>query len=160
MVGLVGRFRKPKSPVVLGSPHKDDNIPHQTPATPLNPILRNFSYPISAAQNTQPSSFPIHSRQQQSTWDQLGEICNFSPESVSRAGQRTAGLEDPFFYKSDRGPYSPLTEQSSRVSSKATVTQPLQPSSPCQEDPKARKRQRRSALLGLSSSQAQDTSRL
>ncbi|KAI1082847.1 hypothetical protein F5B20DRAFT_486738 [Whalleya microplaca] len=163
MVGFVGRFKKPKSVVVLGSPSRDETIPPQAPATPRHlrpPILRNFSYPTSVS-SAQPPPYPSESRAEQTPWDQLSEICNFSPESVSRAGQaRTRGLEDPFFFKSERGPYSRLINQDERFSSTTSSDRLLDLEFPEQDEPQARKKQRRSALLGLSSSQAQNSSRL
>ncbi|KAI1382166.1 hypothetical protein F4677DRAFT_458405 [Hypoxylon crocopeplum] len=162
MVGFVGRFRKPKSPIVLGSPNEDDEIPSQTPATPQRfrpPVLRNFSYPTNIGSQEQPPPFPS-SRATQTPWDQLGEICSFSPDSVSRVGQaRTPGLEDPFFYKSEPEPYSRLDDdddQSDGFSIGISSDQLFNPESPSQEEPKTRKKQRRSTLLGLSSSQDQN----
>ncbi|KAI0482787.1 hypothetical protein GGR56DRAFT_207151 [Xylariaceae sp. FL0804] len=161
MVVLVGRFRKPKSPVVLGSPAEDEVVPLQTPATPQHitpPVLRNFSYPTAIAVGAQPVPFPSSIREGQSTWDQLGEICNFSPDSVSRVGQaRTAGLEDPFFFKSDRALYTRLEDRDDSLSSSSQSIQALDSTSPLQQEPRA-KRHRRSALLGLSTSQVQISS--
>ncbi|KAI1501744.1 hypothetical protein F5X99DRAFT_408764 [Biscogniauxia marginata] len=151
MVGLIERFRKPKSPVVLGSPQEDDIIPSQTPATPqsLTPlILRNFSYPTSIGNNNQSISAPPPPRGGQSTWDQLGEICSFSPDSGSRIGQAgTARIEDPFFFKSDRASYCPLIDQSDNFEANPQPHRQYHPVSPSQEEPKTRKKQRRSTLL-------------
>ncbi|KAI8632092.1 hypothetical protein F5Y19DRAFT_472977 [Xylariaceae sp. FL1651] len=115
MVGFVGRFRKPKAPIVLGSPQKD-GVEHQQTApiyqniTP--PILRNFSYPTSITNSYRPPSISAAQIEPPSTWDQLGEICNFSPDTASRTGRaRTAGLEDPFFYTTDRTPRKQSVDQ-------------------------------------------------
>ncbi|KAI1345122.1 hypothetical protein F5Y15DRAFT_410800 [Xylariaceae sp. FL0016] len=145
MVGFVERFRKPKSPIAIGSPEKDEAIPLQAPATPqynTPPVLRNFSYPIYIGlRGNSPSS--SHHRGHQTTWDQLGDLCNFSPENVSRVGQaRTAGLDDPFFYKSERAPYSRLYDQDDNIDAPhARISVDQAP--PAQSDVKSRKKQRR-----------------
>ncbi|KAI0008049.1 hypothetical protein F4779DRAFT_619046 [Xylariaceae sp. FL0662B] len=149
MVGFVGRFKKPKSVVVLGSPGRDGTIPpSEVPATsqhPAPPVLRNFSYPTSVGTSARPPPSPPESRAEQTPWDQLGEICNFSPNSISRAGQdRTRGLEDPFFFKSERGPYSRLVDQDERFGSATSSDRLLELEPQTQDEPKARKKQRRS----------------
>ncbi|KAI1156843.1 hypothetical protein F4825DRAFT_473282 [Nemania diffusa] len=110
MVGIIERFRKPKSPIVLGSPQTDGVVHQQaTPRTQIvtPPVLRNFSYPTNITNNSPPPSISASP----STWDQLGEICNFSPDIDSRIRRdRTAGLEDPFFYTTDRTPYKQLVD--------------------------------------------------
>ncbi|KAI3334821.1 hypothetical protein F4824DRAFT_511574 [Ustulina deusta] len=114
MVGFVERFRKPKLPIVLGSPQRDDVVHQQVVYRPQNitlPVLRNFSYPTNITNNKPPHSTPAVWEEPPSTWDQLGEICNFSPSITSRTREdRTAGLEDPFFYTTDRSPYKKLAE--------------------------------------------------
>lgn len=112
-------------------------------------VLRNFSYPTSIGSSTRIPSYPPAPRAEQTTWDQLGEICDFSPESVGKA--RTTGAEEPFFYRRDREAYIALTGQDS-VSS--TSTQPNQIPDynySSQHEPQPRKKQRRSTLLSLSS---------
>ncbi|KAI1733906.1 hypothetical protein F4680DRAFT_462805 [Xylaria scruposa] len=105
MVGFIGRLRKPKLPVVLGSPERDGIVNQRVATRTKNitpPVLRNFSYPT----NITNSKSPLSTSASPSTWEQLGEICNFSPDIGSRTRlDRTAGLEDPFFYTTDRTPY-------------------------------------------------------
>ncbi|KAI2629757.1 hypothetical protein GGR54DRAFT_635939 [Hypoxylon sp. NC1633] len=158
MVGFVGRFRKPKLPVALGSPREDDLIPPQMPATPQRftpPVLRNFSYPTNVGNQQQIPPYPSAPNSEQTTWDQLGEICNFSPNSVSRTGKtRTAGLEDPFFFGAETEPYSRLDDnddQSEGFCIGISSDQICDQESPSREEPKARKKQRRTSF---------DTSRL
>ncbi|KAI0459415.1 hypothetical protein F5B21DRAFT_499595 [Xylaria acuta] len=108
MVGFVERLRKPKLPVVLGSPERD-GVVNQRAATRTRgvapPVLRNFSYPTNIINSNTPSSTPASP----STWEQLGEICSFSPDIDSRTRRdRTAGLEDPFLHTTDRTPYKRL----------------------------------------------------
>ncbi|KAI0189384.1 hypothetical protein EV127DRAFT_408919 [Xylaria flabelliformis] len=112
MVGFIGRLRKPKSPVVLGSPERD-GIANQRATTTTRtqkitpPVLRNFSYPTNIGNSKTPSSASASP----SAWEQLGEICSFSPDVASRIRlDRTAGLEDPFFYTTDRTPYKQLAD--------------------------------------------------
>ncbi|KAL7629359.1 hypothetical protein AAE478_000879 [Parahypoxylon ruwenzoriense] len=154
MVGFAGRFRKPKSPIALGSSSKDDIILSHTPTTPQRltpPVLRNFSYPTNIGNSPQPPAFPSSPGAGQTPWDQLGEICNFSPVSVSRAGQtRTVGLEDPFFFKSETEPYSRLDDEGDTLSFIAPSDQFFDRESLSQEEPKPRKKQRRSILSGKS----------
>jgi hypothetical protein len=153
MVGFVERFRKPKPPIVLGSPRKDGVAHHQAAPRPQNttpPVLRNFSYPTSITNSNPP---PPTSVAQPSTWDQLGEICNFSPDTTSRTRRvRTAGLDDPFFYSTDSTPYRQLVD--------GDETQQLTDWGPPSQQAIVSKRRRRSTLLGLSSSQVQSSSRL
>ncbi|KAI8954707.1 hypothetical protein F4801DRAFT_575108 [Xylaria longipes] len=109
MVGFVERLRKPKLPVVLGSPERDGVINQRAATTRTQdiapPVLRNFSYPTNITNSNTPSSTSATP----STWEQLGEICSFSPDIASRTcRERTAGLEDPFFYTTDRTPYKQL----------------------------------------------------
>ncbi|KAI1174975.1 hypothetical protein F4777DRAFT_598840 [Nemania sp. FL0916] len=67
--------------------------------------MRNFSYPINITNRTPESSTPTPP----SPWDQLGEICNFSPDGLSQTRTyRNAPPQDPFFYTSDRAPYAYL----------------------------------------------------
>ncbi|KAI2638178.1 hypothetical protein GGS21DRAFT_488878 [Xylaria nigripes] len=111
MVGFVERFRKPKLPIVLGSPEKD-SVEHQVyqvrdpiprPQKIATPVLRNFSYPTSVTNTNPPPSTSPALKESPSTWDQLGEICSFSVGFDFQARQaRAAGLEDPFFYSTDR----------------------------------------------------------
>ncbi|KAI1758770.1 hypothetical protein GGR53DRAFT_524400 [Hypoxylon sp. FL1150] len=119
MVGLTGRFRKLKLPVARGS-REDDSNPPLTPTAPHNPrppVLRNFSYPTNVGNPVQPPPFPSGLGTEQTQWDQLGEICSFSPDSVSRIGQAKApGLTDPFFFRSDTEFYSRLDDESEQFS--------------------------------------------
>ncbi|KAI0508404.1 hypothetical protein F5B22DRAFT_638771 [Xylaria bambusicola] len=113
MVGFVEHFRKPKLPV-LESPRNDSVVNRQFGFGPQNlapPILRNFSYPTNVANTNSPLSTPTVWEEQPSTWDQLGEICNFSLNTRPCTRQdRTAGFEDPFFYTTDRTPYRRLVD--------------------------------------------------
>jgi hypothetical protein len=159
MVGIAERFRKPKTPVVLGSPQKDGSVNDQLPSRSPNstpPVLRNFSYPTSIANGTHQT--PASVVEQPSTWDQLGEICNFSPDVVARTRQlRTAGLEDPFFYTTDRTPYTQLVDCDGSLDAKVVTKQATDLALPLGQPPGG-KRQRRSTLLGFSSAQVQATS--
>ncbi|KAI1649805.1 hypothetical protein F4815DRAFT_135688 [Daldinia loculata] len=167
MVGLVGRLRKPKLPNALGSLHEDDTTPTETPITPQRfnpPVLRNFSYPINVGSLRQPPAFPSLPIAQQTAWDQLGELYNFSPESVSRAREaKTLGLDDPFSFRSETESYSQLDDEDSDGNQEFGIgvsSEQLDRESLSREDPMPRKKLRRSTLLNLSSSQAQDSSRL
>ncbi|KAI1459001.1 hypothetical protein F4805DRAFT_473693 [Annulohypoxylon moriforme] len=158
MVGFVDRFRKPKLPVAPGSPSKDHTLPSQQPTTPQHPrppVLRNFSYPTNVGnpELTYPSAPPTG----QTAWDRLGEICSFSPDNISRTGKiKTPTLDDPFFFKSGVEPYSRLEdEEGDSFGISVSPDQLIGRESPTQEEPKARKKQRRSTLMGLTSSQAQ-----
>ncbi|KAI0135501.1 hypothetical protein F4814DRAFT_454706 [Daldinia grandis] len=117
MVGLVGHLRKPKLPIALGSPHEDDATPAETPMAPQRfnpPVLRNFSYPIHVGSLRQPPLFPSLPIAQQTAWDQLGELCSFSPDSVSRAHKtKTVGLDDPFSFRPNTESYSQLDDEDS-----------------------------------------------
>ncbi|KAI1661398.1 hypothetical protein F4813DRAFT_399341 [Daldinia decipiens] len=117
MVGLVGHLRKPKLPTVPGSPHEGNTTPTETPITPQRfnpPVLRNFSYPINVGILRQPSPFPSLPIAQQTAWDQLGELCNFSPDSVSRTREsKPLGLDDPFPFRSETESYSQLDDEDS-----------------------------------------------
>ncbi|KAI1281026.1 hypothetical protein F5Y07DRAFT_412914 [Xylaria sp. FL0933] len=119
MVGLVERFRKPKLPVALGSPPRDGVVHQQVLSRPpivAPPVLRNFSYPTNVTNNIPLPSTPVLVQEPPSTWDQLGEICNFSSSITPRIRQdRTAGLEDPFFYTTDRTPYKRLVDPDDRI---------------------------------------------
>ncbi|KAI1356500.1 hypothetical protein F5Y01DRAFT_309909 [Xylaria sp. FL0043] len=119
MVGLVERFRKPKLPVALGSPPRDGVVHQQVLSRPpivTPPVLRNFSYPTNVTNNSPLPSTPVLVQEPPSTWDQLGEICNFSSSITPRIRQdRTAGLEDPFFYTTDRTPYKRLVDPDDRI---------------------------------------------
>ncbi|KAI0409729.1 hypothetical protein F4802DRAFT_614424 [Xylaria palmicola] len=110
MVGFVGRFRKSKLPIALGSPEKDGVIHQQTEHGPqpiTAPVLRNFSYPTYIINSSQPPPKSLSP----SPWDQMAEICNFSSHKISQTRRdRTAGLEDPFFYTTDRTPYKQRTD--------------------------------------------------
>lgn len=159
MVGFIERLRKPKLPVVLGSPERD-GVVNQRPATTLQditpPILRNFSYPTNIINSNTPSSTSASL----STWEQLGEICSFSSDTASRTlRDRTAGLEDPFFYTTDRTPYKQLIDpdEELNVNDGGELSTNL---GPLTIERRVGKRHRRSTLLGLSSSQVQATSRL
>ncbi|KAI1756694.1 hypothetical protein F4782DRAFT_278021 [Xylaria castorea] len=156
MVGFIGRLRKPKLPVVLGSPERD-GVVNQRAATRTQdvtpPVLRNFSYPTNITNSKTPSSTSASP----STWEQLGEICSFSPDITSRTRlDRTAGLEDPFFYTTERTPYKQLAnpDEIPKVNKHSTDLELLT------VERTVEKRHRRSTLLGLSSSQVQATSRL
>ncbi|KAI2467694.1 hypothetical protein F4781DRAFT_444031 [Annulohypoxylon bovei var. microspora] len=157
MVGFVERFRKPKLPIAPGSPSKDHILPSQQPTTPQQtrpPVLRNFSYPTNVGNPEQPS-YPSAPPTGETAWDRLGEICNFSPDNISRTGKiKTPTLDDPFFFKSGAEPYSRLDdEEGDSFGLSISPEQLIERESPYQEEPKARKKQRRSTLLGLSSSQ-------
>lgn len=160
---VFGRFRKPKAPVVLGSPQKHAGVPIQTPATPSSsrpPVLRNFSYPTGVGSSTRAPGHPASSRSTQSSWAQLGEICSFSPDGTPGVGQiDRSGREEPFFYRSDRSPYAPLPDRVGDADSPfPKEPQHLQAFVPAaHEDLKRRKRQRRSTLLPVSSSQTPNT---
>jgi hypothetical protein len=162
---VLGRFRKPKQPRVLGSPQTDDIIPAQAPATPLSPtplIARNFSYPINlTGGGSQSSPDPAERRSGQSTWDQLGEICNFSPDSRIRTRQAgTSGLEDPFFFKSDREPYICLVSQELKASVSPASSHGSRPYAAAAREPQHEKRQRHSTLPTLSTSHDQNVTLL
>ncbi|KAI1143415.1 hypothetical protein F5Y05DRAFT_408860 [Hypoxylon sp. FL0543] len=164
MVGFVGRFRKPKLPGALGSPGEDEISLSQRPTTPRHfspPVLRNFSYPFNVSNPEPPPSFPSGPKVGQTAWDQLGEICSFSPDGTSQPGQaRFLGLDNPFFFKSEPERYTRLDSESETFDIGIASEQLIDRESPSPEEPKARKRQRRSTLLGLPSSQAQSSSRL
>ncbi|KAI1312542.1 hypothetical protein F5Y03DRAFT_408529 [Xylaria venustula] len=120
MVGFVERFRKPKLPIVLGSPPRDGALHQQVESRPLNvtpPVLRNFSYPTNITTNSSSLSEPVALEQPPSTWDQLGEICTFSSSIAPRTRRRdrTAGLEDPFFYTTDRTPYQEIVHEDENI---------------------------------------------
>ncbi|TGJ86929.1 hypothetical protein E0Z10_g1808 [Xylaria hypoxylon] len=161
MVGFVERFRKPKLPIVLGSPQRDGVIHQQAAPRSQNttpPVLRNFSYPTYIATSTRPPFTSTTWGKSPSTWDQLGEICNFSPGTHQ---DRNVGLEDPFFYTTDRTPYKQLVDFDERLITNCEVKQPTDSVHPTQQPAAGkRQRQRRSTLLGLPSSQVQSTSRL
>ncbi|KAJ3579238.1 hypothetical protein NPX13_g1326 [Xylaria arbuscula] len=114
MVGLVERFRRPKPPVILGSPRRDRAGNQRLASRAQNvppPVLRNFSYPTNVTNNNLLVPKPTAREERPSTWDQLGEICNFSSNTrPCTRRDRTAGLEDPFFYTTDRTPYRRLVD--------------------------------------------------
>ncbi|KAI1263092.1 hypothetical protein F5Y18DRAFT_438551 [Xylariaceae sp. FL1019] len=147
MVGFVGRLRKPMPPIVLGSPRKDGVVPSQPNQSSVRttpPVIRNFSYPTGIACGYRPPT--PNTGKEPSTWDQLGELCTFSP-SASRTGRtRTAGLEDPFFYTSECASYSRLADygESNPEDSKTSIDTAWSP-----EPAVPGKRQRRSTLTGL-----------
>lgn len=151
MVGFIERFRKPKLPVVLGSPPRDSAVRQQPDPRPQHlatPVLRNFSYPTNIT-NRDPI---VSTTPSPSTWDQLGEICSFSSDPVTRTRQdKITGLEDPFFYTTDRTPYKQLFNCKNNLDPNNEIIHTAK---------LAGKRQRRSTLLGLSSTQVQATSRL
>ncbi len=169
MVGFVERFRKPKLSAAVSPSREDTLITPQTPDTPQRhtpPVLRNFSYPINVGRSEQPPSYPSPEAGQ-TPWDQLGEICNFSPGTISRVGRfRTSGLDDPFFFRSEgEEDYIQLDDEGEN-SQREEFGIGISPDLPSDreslslEEPKARKKQRRGTLLRLSSSQAQGSSRL
>ncbi|KAI0432957.1 hypothetical protein F5Y09DRAFT_352698 [Xylaria sp. FL1042] len=127
MVGLVERFRKPKLPVALGSPQRDGVIHQQVLSKPPNvtpPVLRNFSYPTNLTNNNPSPSTPVVLEEPPSTWDQLGEICNFSPSAAHHTRQdRIAGLEDPFFYTTERTPYKRLIDLDDKLDTNVDAKQ-------------------------------------
>ncbi|KAH9902246.1 hypothetical protein F4778DRAFT_791192 [Xylariomycetidae sp. FL2044] len=137
MGGFVERFRRPKPPVVLGSPREGEVVPPQSPVTPRNPrspVLRNFSYPISVTNNHQSPLSPSNSRAGQTAWDQLGEICNFSPDSASRAGRgKKLALEDPFFYSNDQPSYYQLADDDQELGVGWETSSPLSFNAPSQD---------------------------
>ncbi|KAI0395727.1 hypothetical protein F5Y17DRAFT_174883 [Xylariaceae sp. FL0594] len=159
MVGLAERFRKPKHPIVLGSPQDNGTVQEVSPRSPDNTphVPRNFSYPTSVASgNHQPTATSCNG--QPSAWDQLGEICNFSPDVASRTRQaRTAGLEDPFFYSSERESYTQLTDYGGTLGASPSADQSPTSKLPSHQ-PAGGKGRRRSTLLGFSSAQVQATS--
>ncbi|XXG94635.1 hypothetical protein Hte_000892 [Hypoxylon texense] len=161
MVGLKGRFRKLKSPVVRGSREGESDL-SQTPATAQNfrpPVLRNFSYPINVGIAIQPPTFPSGPSAEQTQWDHLGEICSFSPDSVSRTGQaKTTDVGNPFFFKSESESYTHLDDESQEFSIGVSSDFLRNRESQSLEELKARKKQRRSTLLGLPTSKAQTSS--
>ncbi|KAI1105234.1 hypothetical protein F4804DRAFT_350989 [Jackrogersella minutella] len=148
MVGFVERFRKPKLPITLGSSPKDLQAPSLRPTTPQHfspPVLRNFSYPTNVGSPEQPPQFPSVPPVGQTAWDRLGEICNFSPDSISRTGHtKTLTLDDPFFFKSGEELYSRLDDEIDRFGFSISPEQLFDHESLSQEEPKARKKQRRS----------------
>ncbi|KAI0889982.1 uncharacterized protein GGS22DRAFT_6852 [Annulohypoxylon maeteangense] len=163
MVGFVERFRKPKLPVAPVSPSKDHILPSQ-PTTPQHsrpPVVRNFSYPTNVG-NSEQLTHPSAPSTGQTAWDRLGEICSFSPDNISRTGKiRSPTLDDPFFFKSGAEPYSRLEdEEGDSFGISVSPERLIDRESPSEEEPKARKKQRRSTLMGLTSSQAQNSSRL
>ncbi|KAI0851403.1 hypothetical protein F5Y00DRAFT_8561 [Daldinia vernicosa] len=167
MTGLVGHVRKPKPPITLGSPHEDDATPTVTPITPQHfnpPVLRNFSYPFHVGSLRQPPIFPSLPIAQQTAWDQLGELCNFSPDNISRAREaKTLGLDDPFSFRFETESYSQLDDEDSDGNQEFGIgvsSEQLDQESLSQEDPVPKKRLRRSTLLSLASSQARDSSDL
>ncbi|KAI1447963.1 hypothetical protein F5Y02DRAFT_431780 [Annulohypoxylon stygium] len=161
MVGFVERFRKPKLPIAPGSPSQDHILPSQQPNTPQHsrpPVLRNFSYPINVGK-PEPPPYPSEPPTGQTAWDRLGEICSFSPDRTGKV--RTPTLDDPFFFKSGEDPYSRLDdEEEDSFGISISPEQLIDRESPSLEEPKSRKKQRRSTLLGLASSQAPNSSRL
>ncbi|KAI1423971.1 hypothetical protein F5Y12DRAFT_715817 [Xylaria sp. FL1777] len=157
MVGFVERFRKPKLPIVLGSPPRDGVVYRQVVSRPQNitsPVLRNFSYPTNIANNNPPLSTPPAWEEPPSTWDQLGEICSFSPSITPRTRQdRTARLEDPFFYTTDRTPYKEIIDLDGKFNSNTDAKNSTD--SVCwTHQTVAETRQRRSTSLGLPPSEA------
>ncbi|KAI5923280.1 hypothetical protein F4810DRAFT_710707 [Camillea tinctor] len=160
MVGLIGRFKKQKSPVTLGSPQRDDIIPPQAPATPQNPVLsvsRNFSYPTSVGNSINSATTSPSSGNDQSAWNQLGEICSFSSDTSPQIGQAgSAGIYDPFFFKSYRTSYHPLIDKDGHSGDRPQPDRHDRPRSSSQEEHKTRNKQRRSALFGLSTSEVQN----
>ncbi|KAI0817480.1 hypothetical protein GGR55DRAFT_685112 [Xylaria sp. FL0064] len=159
MVGLVERFRKPKLPVALGSPPRDGVVHQQVLSRPpivTPPVLRNFSYPTNVTNNSPLPSTPVVAQEPPSTWDQLGEICNFSSSTTPRIRQdRTAGLEDPFFYTTDRTPYKRLVDTDDRIDRIDKNTDARQSTDSVRwiHRTAVETRRRRSTLLGLPSSQ-------
>ncbi|KAI1474790.1 hypothetical protein F4774DRAFT_429531 [Daldinia eschscholtzii] len=115
MVGPSGRLQKPKLPTALGSPHEDDTTSTETPIAPRRfnpPVLRNFSYPLNVGIQSQPPLFPSPLRTEQTAWDQLGELYNFSPNSISRTREtKPSGFEDPFSFRSETESYSQLNDK-------------------------------------------------
>lgn len=160
MVGFVERFRKSKLPIVLGSPQSDSTIHPQVSPVPRNTTthaLRNFSYPTNVTSSSSP---PPATSLPPSTWDLLGQICNFSPDIASQPRRdRTAGVEDPFFYTTDRTPYKQLVDVEEKIITTPTAKDSTS-SVTSSIEPVVEKRQRRSTLLGLSSSQVHTSSRL
>ncbi|KAI0535739.1 hypothetical protein GGR58DRAFT_529087 [Xylaria digitata] len=156
MVGFVERFRKPNLPIVLGSPQKDGVIHQQAAHRPQNitlPVLRNFSYPTNITTRNRPPFTSPAWGELPSTWNQLGEICNFSPDTVPRTRQdRATGLEDPFFYTTDRTPFKQPADCDEKLGTRCAAKQSTDSVCPSQQAAVG-KRQRRSTLLGLSSSQ-------
>jgi hypothetical protein len=159
MVGLIERFRKPKLPVVLGSPPRGSAVRQQPDPRSQHlatPVLRNFSYPTNIT-NRDPI---VSTAPSLSTWDQLGEICSFSSDPISRTRQdRTAGLEVPFFYTTDCTPHKQLFNGESNLDPNHEIIHSTDVVI-LSTAKLARKRQRRSTILGVSSTQVQATSRL
>ncbi|GAW22930.1 hypothetical protein ANO14919_124770 [Xylariales sp. No.14919] len=163
MVGFVERFRKPKLPVALGLPQRDGVVHQQTNPRPRNitpPVLRNFSYPTNITIINQPPFAFTAWGEPPSIWDQLGEICNFSPNVTPRLRQDgIAGLEDPFFYTTDRTSYKQLVDPDEKPNRNCEAKQSTDSAHPTQHATVG-KCQRRSTSLVLPSSQARSTSHL
>lgn len=152
------RLRKSKTRIVSRTPHEDSMISEQDTANQSYrpPVLRNFSYPTSIGSSTQIPSYPPAPRADRTTWDQLGEICDFSPDNVGKA--QTTAVDEPFFYRRDRESYIPLTDQDS-VSSTSTQSNQIPDGQHSKKhEPQPRKKQRRSTLLNLSSLYAKNKS--
>ncbi|KAI0383847.1 hypothetical protein F5Y04DRAFT_278473 [Hypomontagnella monticulosa] len=147
MVGFVGRFRKPKLPA---PPRGDDNILPQRFAPP---VLRNFSYPSNVGNSEPPPQFPFAPEPVQTAWDQLGEICSFSPDCISRTGQeKTPKIDNPFFFKSDTDPYGRLDDESESFGVGISSEQLIDRERPSEEELYSRKKQRRTPKLPRSQS--------
>ena len=142
---MFSRFKKPRSHAVNGSPNSSIISEQATSPSQRPPVLRNFSYPTHVG-----SSGPVPSsshRRGQTTWDQWGEICNFSPDTVGKA--QCTGCEEPFFYKRDPVPYMPLSGEESEFTTSTRHNRVASHKSLTKDEAQARKRQRRTAMLSL-----------
>ncbi len=150
-------FKKSKTCIVPGTSRQGSIISEKAIATSQSykhPILRNFSYPTSVGSSTQLPSYPAASRARQTTWDHFGELYSFSPDRVSKT--QTTGVQQPFFYKRDPELYIALTDDDSASSTNTQLDQVSAPEPPKGVEPQPKKKQRRSALLSMSISYAQD----
>lgn len=146
-------FRKSKTDIISSRSYEHNSMSNQAVTGPQickPPVLRNFSYPTKVGANAQVPSYPPVPRAGQTTWDQLGEICNFSPDKVGTA--RTAGLDEPFYYKRDLDSYIELTDHDSDFSTRTSTSTQLSRvpdhRASTNYEPRPKKKQRRSALLG------------
>lgn len=148
---MFSRFKKPRSYAVNGSPDSSIISEQTTSPSQRPPVLRNFSYPTHVGSGgSVPSSSP---RAGQTTWDQLGEICNFSPDTVGKA--QGTGCDEPFFFKRDPVPYVTLSGEESEFTASARFTRVADHKSSTKDEVRPRKRQRRSGLPSLSFSRFQ-----
>ena len=125
-------------------PEQSPEQRQDTTQSPRAPVLRNFSYPTSVGSSAPASSYTP--REGQTTWDQLGELCNFSPDSVGKA--RT--VEQPFFYRRDSEPYMSLSGQESDFNTSYWRSQVPAYDESTKGESRPGKNKRPGAILGLS----------